>query len=71
MSSSEHPLAKLWPAIAKDLEQAPETVTLPRDEVVRLCKMMYHLGMATAACASRCAAAALDRRTVRGGGCDN
>ena len=43
-----HPLAKLWPKIAAEIERAPETVILPRDEITRFGKMMYFLGLANA-----------------------
>lgn len=45
MSDPEHPLSGLWPAIAEDLEQLPDTVILPKAEMIRFFRLMHTLGI--------------------------
>lgn len=42
----DHPLKSIWSEVeALFREGAPETVILPRDEIIRLCKAMYFYGI--------------------------
>ena len=43
----KHPLEGIWQNVAEQFEAIPDIATLPKDEIIRLCKVMYFYGLTT------------------------